>query len=121
MSSQASYNKSDPSQFDNICANLLNSYTNVQIALDNISNIKTELIKNKLPLTALSKLTTGTSYLYRSISELSVPCYEIVRIIKLNSQAWEDKNKMITQMHQKYKIIQGQLNVAIRYLQLQRI
>ena len=53
-----------------------------------------------------------------SVSDLSMPVNELVRLVRVYSTPWEEKSAALKKLHEDYESKQRQLNIAIKRLQL---
>ncbi|XP_076445536.1 uncharacterized protein LOC143283248 [Babylonia areolata] len=110
--------RGEPNKFDGLCDGLLNAMALVHCALKDVLDMKDELLKHALPPTVLIHLSMTTSKLFRSVSDLSMPVNELVRLVRVYSTPWEEKSAALKKLHEDYEGKQRQLNIAIKRLQL---
>ena len=53
-----------------------------------------------------------------SISDMTMPVNELIRLVRLYSQPWEEKSASLKKLHEDYEAKKQQLAVAIKRLQL---
>lgn len=110
--------RGEPNKFDILCDGVNNAMALVHTALDELLEMKDEMLKHQLPPTLLIKLATNTGKIFRSISDLNMPVNELVRLVRVYSTPWEEKSAALKKLHEDYEIKQRQLNIAIKRLQL---
>ncbi|KAK3576344.1 hypothetical protein CHS0354_039278 [Potamilus streckersoni] len=114
----AGVKKGEPNKFDILCDGVVNSIALVHTALEELLEMKDELLRHSLPPTMLIKLATISGKLFRSVSDLNNPVNEMVRLVRVYSTPWEEKSAALKKLHEEYETKQRQLNIAIKRLQL---
>ncbi|KAK7503175.1 hypothetical protein BaRGS_00005440 [Batillaria attramentaria] len=112
--------RGEPNKFDGLCDGLLNAMALVHSALKELLDFKDELLQHSLPPTVLIHLAMTSSKLFRSVSDLSMPANELVRLVRVYSTPWEEKSAALKKLHEDYESKQRQLNIAIKRLQLSK-
>nr|XP_011449443.2 titin isoform X3 [Crassostrea gigas] len=108
----------EPNKFDNLCDGVTNTMAYVHGAMQELLNMKDEMLKHSLPPTLLIKLATVTGKVFRSVSDLNMPVNELVRLVRVYSTPWEEKSAALKKLHEDYENKQRQLNIAVKRLQL---
>nr|XP_022292656.1 titin-like isoform X3 [Crassostrea virginica] len=108
----------EPNKFDNLCDGVTNTMAYVHGAMQELLNMKDEMLKHALPPTLLIKLATVTGKVFRSVSDLNMPVNELVRLVRVYSTPWEEKSAALKKLHEDYENKQRQLNIAVKRLQL---
>ncbi|KAL4232688.1 hypothetical protein ACF0H5_007376 [Mactra antiquata] len=110
--------RGEPNKFDILCDGVNNAMALVHTAMEELLEMKDEMLKHQLPPTLLIKLATNTGKVFRSISDLNMPVNELVRLVRVYSTPWEEKSAALKKLHEDYEAKQRQLNIAIKRLQL---
>ncbi|XP_069481478.1 uncharacterized protein [Ambystoma mexicanum] len=104
--------------FEPLCERLLCAVSNLQSSLSEMLDLKDELISLGLPSSLTSRLSISAGRLFRSVSDLSVPSMELVRLVQVHSTPWEQKKQILEKLHRNYERKQSYLSLAIRRLQV---
>ncbi|GFN85725.1 histone-lysine N-methyltransferase setd1b-a-like [Plakobranchus ocellatus] len=110
--------RGEPNKFDGLCDGVLNAMAIVHDALQDLLEMKDEMLKHSLPPTLLIQLAMVSGRVFRSISDLGMPVGELVRMVRVYSTPWEEKSAALKKLHEDYESKQRQLNIAIKRLQL---
>ncbi|XP_041354259.1 uncharacterized protein LOC121372068 [Gigantopelta aegis] len=108
----------EPNKFDGLCDGVHNSMALVYAALTELLELKDDLLRHALPPTLLVKLALTTGKVFRSMSDMSHPVNELIRMVRVYSTPWEAKSAALKKLHENYESKQRQLNIAIKRLQL---
>ncbi|KAJ1178258.1 hypothetical protein NDU88_003505 [Pleurodeles waltl] len=104
--------------FEPLCERLLCAVSLLQTSLSEMLDLKDELMAHSLPSSLTTRLCIASGRLFRSVSDLSVPSMELVRLVQVHSSTWEQKKKILEKLHSDYERKQSYLSVALRRLQL---
>ncbi|XP_053396911.1 uncharacterized protein LOC123552816 isoform X2 [Mercenaria mercenaria] len=110
--------RGEPNKFDILCDGVNNSMALVHTAMEELLEMKDEMLRHQLPPTLLIKLATTTGKVFRSVSDLNMPVNELLRLVRVYSTPWEEKSAALKKLHEDYEAKQRQLNIAIKRLQL---
>lgn len=110
--------RGEPNKFDGLCDGVLSAMAIVHDALQDLLEMKDEMLKHSLPPTVLIQLAMVSGRVFRSISDLGMPVNELVRMVRVYSTPWEEKSAALKKLHEDYESKQRQLNIAIKRLQL---
>ncbi|GFS13780.1 histone-lysine N-methyltransferase SETD1B-A-like [Elysia marginata] len=110
--------RGEPNKFDGLCDGVLSAMAIVHDALQDLLEMKDEMLKHSLPPTVLIQLAMVSGRVFRSISDLGMPVSELVRMVRVYSTPWEEKSAALKKLHEDYESKQRQLNIAIKRLQL---
>ncbi|RUS81620.1 hypothetical protein EGW08_010633, partial [Elysia chlorotica] len=110
--------RGEPNKFDGLCDGVLSAMAIVHDALQDLLEMKDEMLKQSLPPTLLIQLAMVSGRVFRSISDLGMPVSELVRMVRVYSTPWEEKSAALKKLHEDYESKQRQLNIAIKRLQL---
>ncbi|XP_005097136.1 uncharacterized protein LOC101862724 isoform X2 [Aplysia californica] len=110
--------RGEPNKFDGLCDGVLNAMALVHEALQDLLDLKDEMLQHSLPPPLLIQLAMVSGRVFRSISDLGMPVGELVRLVRVYSTPWEEKSTALKKLHEDYESKQRQLNIAIKRLQL---
>lgn len=110
--------RGEPNKFDILCDGVNNAMALLHTAMEELLEMKDEMLRHQLPPTLLIKLATNTGKVFRSVSDLNMPVNELVRLVRVYSTPWEEKSAALKKLHEDYEAKQRQLNIAIKRLQL---
>ncbi|XP_059166381.1 uncharacterized protein LOC131948723 isoform X2 [Physella acuta] len=110
--------RGEPTKFDNLCDGVLSAIALVNDSLQELLELKDEMLKHSLPPTLLIQTAMISNRLFRSISDLGMPVEELVRLVRVYATPWEEKSAALKKLHEDYDSKQRQLNIAIKRLQL---
>ncbi|XP_065839714.1 uncharacterized protein [Oscarella lobularis] len=104
--------------FEKLCERVESSTQSVHTALQEFLLCKDELLKHSLPSSLLVRLSLVAGKLMRSFSMLESPLGELLHLVRLYSVPWDEKSEILKKLHDAAQIKQGQLNVALRKIEL---
>ncbi|CAD5121580.1 DgyrCDS10078 [Dimorphilus gyrociliatus] len=110
--------RNKPNQFDNLCDGVVQAITMVHSALTETLLMKDKLLEHHLPPNVLVELSLTSTKLYRSVSDMNTPVYELIRLVRLYSTPWEEKSAALKKLHEDYDRKARQLDVAVKRLQM---
>jgi hypothetical protein len=103
-------------RFDSLCENLQTSFNEVQLSVQELMQLKDDLLMCYLPPPLLFRIAVVFGKVFRNFSDLNTPVTETLRLVKIFSASW-DKNaailKRLTDMYENKKQL---LNIAIKRL-----
>lgn len=65
----------------------------------------------------ISVFTQILQYMH-SVSDMHMPCNELVRLVRLYSTPWEEKSTALKKLHEDYEAKKTQLNIALKRLEM---
>lgn len=92
------------------------SFSEMQIAIQDMLKLKDELLMHFLPPPLLFKLTVIFGKVFRSFSDLNTPVNEMLRLVKIYSTSWEKNSIVLKKIHDLYENKKQLLNLAIKRL-----
>lgn len=110
--------KGEPNKFDGLCDGVLNASALVHATLNELLELKDDLLKHALPPNVLMKIALVITKVFRSQSDMQSPLNELLRMVRLYSTPWEEKSAALKKLHEDYNTKKDQLNVAVKRLQL---
>ncbi|KAK2173881.1 hypothetical protein NP493_843g01017 [Ridgeia piscesae] len=116
----ASYDLEDrePNKFDGLCDGVLNTLAMMHSSVQELLALKDQLLNHALPPNTLLKIALVSTHVFRSISDMTMPVNELIRLVRVYSQPWEEKSASLKKLHDDYEAKKQQLAVAIKRLQL---
>ncbi|KAI0240537.1 hypothetical protein LSAT2_008767 [Lamellibrachia satsuma] len=108
----------EPNKFDGLCDGVLNTLAMMHSSVQELLGLKDQLLNHALPPNTLLKIALVTTHVFRSISDMTMPVNELIRLVRLYSQPWEEKSASLKKLHEDYEAKKQQLAVAIKRLQL---
>lgn len=103
-------------KFEILIETCLTSFTEMQIAIQDMLKFKDELLLHFLPPPLIFKLTIIIGKVFRSFSDLNTPVNEIIRLVKIYSSSWEKNSIILKKIHDMYENKKQLLNLAIKRL-----
>lgn len=104
------------SKFEVLAETCHASFSEMQLALQDMLKLKDELLIHHLPPPLLYRLTIIFGQIFRSFSDLNTPINEILRLIKIYSPSWEKNGTVLKRVHDMYENKKQLLNLAIKRL-----
>lgn len=92
------------------------SFTEMQLAIQDMLKFKDELLLHFLPPPLIFKFTVIIGKVFRSFSDLNTPVNEVIRLIKIYSASWEKNGIILKKIHDMYENKKQLLNLAIKRL-----
>ncbi|XP_007886031.1 uncharacterized protein LOC103175077 [Callorhinchus milii] len=81
-------------------------------------DFKDQLLSHPLPSSVLCHLIITTGHILRSASDVTAPATQLVSLVRVYAAPWGHKEEALRLLHVNYSRVKGQLNGAIRRLQL---
>lgn len=105
-------------QFERICNDVLVRLQAVDEASESIQLLKDELARENLPPVFLLRLLAACGDLQRASYNFHLPLYELVRLVRLYAEPWDNKTRALQDLHQSYDQHHAQLKIALRRLEM---
>ncbi|XP_078663115.1 uncharacterized protein LOC144906581 isoform X3 [Branchiostoma floridae x Branchiostoma belcheri] len=108
----------EQNKFDALCDGILSAVSLLSNSLQEVIDLKDELLEHSLPPNVLVRLAIVSGKIFRSVTDLNVPVTELVRLVRVYSEPWDEKSEALKKLHADYESKKRQLNIAIKRLQL---
>ncbi|CAH1250888.1 Hypp8931 [Branchiostoma lanceolatum] len=108
----------EQNKFDALCDGILSAVALLSSSLQEVIDLKDELLEHSLPPNVLVRLAIVSGKIFRSATDLNVPVTELVRLVRVYSEPWDEKSEALKKLHADYESKKRQLNIAIKRLQL---
>ncbi|XP_078582397.1 uncharacterized protein LOC144865483 isoform X2 [Branchiostoma floridae x Branchiostoma japonicum] len=108
----------EQNKFDALCDGILSAVALLNNSLQEVIDLKDELLEHNLPPNVLVRLAIVSGKIFRSATDLNVPVTELVRLVRVYSEPWDEKSEALKKLHADYESKKRQLNIAIKRLQL---
>ncbi|KAM9302205.1 uncharacterized protein PAF06_015486 [Gastrophryne carolinensis] len=103
--------------FEGLCDRTLSALCMLQASVSEVLDVKDELIQHNVPSSVQAQLSLSTSRLFRSLTDLSIPSAELVRLVRLFGPEWEQKRKILEQLQGEHERLQRLLSLALQRVQ----
>ncbi|CAF0939608.1 unnamed protein product [Brachionus calyciflorus] len=103
-------------KFEVLIDTVQTSFSEMQLAMQDLLKLKDELLLHFLPPPLLFKLAVVFGKVFRSYSDLNTPVTEMLRLVKIYSASWEKNSIVLKKIHDMYENKKQMLNIAIKRL-----
>jgi hypothetical protein len=111
-----SRNNTDQQKFDILCDGVLNSLSEVQATLQELYQLKDNLLQCFLPAPMLFKVAVIFGKVFRAFSDINTPVNELIRMVRIYSQPWDQNSVALRRLYSLYDAKKQMLNIAIKRL-----
>jgi hypothetical protein len=108
----------ETNKFDVLSEGVLTSLCEAQGTLQELLNLKDDLLLHFLPPPLLFRCAVVVGKLYRAFSDLNTPINELTRLVRLNAASWDKQSTVLRDLQKMYAIKKEMLNEAIKRLTL---
>ena len=105
-------------KFESLCDLVATNFSEVQLALQELLQLKDDLLMHFLPPPLLFRIAVVAGNVYRAFSDLNTPIFETMRLVRIFSVTWEKNSAMLKKIHEMYENKKQLLNIAIKRLAL---
>jgi hypothetical protein len=112
------FNEGKTNKFDVLCEGVLTSLSEAQGTVQELLNLKDDLLLHFLPPPMLFRCVVVVGKLYRAFSDLNTPISELTRLVHLNAASWDEQSTVLRDLQKMYSVKKEMLNEAIKRLTL---
>jgi hypothetical protein len=103
-------------KFDALIDNVLTSFSEVQLSVQELMQLKDDLLMYYLPPPLLFRIAVVFGKVFRNFSDLNTPVTEMMRLVKIFSASWEKNGAILKKLNDMYENKKQLLNIAIKRL-----
>jgi hypothetical protein len=103
-------------KFDALIDNVLTSFSEVQLSVQELMQLKDDLLMYYLPPPLLFRIAVVFGKVFRNFSDLNTPVTELMRLVKIFSASWEKNGAILKKLNDMYENKKQLLNIAIKRL-----
>ena len=104
--------------FIGLCDNILSSVSVHFDSINHVLNLNDMLMKYGIPTSVQLQLSLKCSLLQRTFMYHRSLIEELVRLTKLYSTSWEEKNHCLKELHRQYNTKQQKLDIALKKIEI---
>eukprot|EP00111_Clytia_hemisphaerica_P008723 TCONS_00025503-protein len=104
--------------FIGLCDNILSSVSVHFDSINGVLNLNDMLMKYGIPTSVQLQLSLKCSLLQRTFMYHRSLIEELVRLTKLYSTSWEEKNHCLKELHRQYNTKQRKLDIALKKIEM---
>lgn len=105
-------------QFERICNDVLLRLQSFDEAAEAVQVLKDQLAHEDLPPVFLLRLLSTCGQLQRASHNFHSPLYELIRLVRLYAEPWDNKTRALQDLHQSYDQHHAQLKIALHRLEM---
>ncbi|CAF0832105.1 unnamed protein product [Didymodactylos carnosus] len=108
--------KADANKFQMLCDGLQTCFSEIDNSMMELLELKDNLLLQFLPPNVSARITLVISRLYRAYSLAQIPVHEVIRLVQLYSQPWDQKSAALKKLYETNETKKRILNIAIQRL-----
>ena len=105
-------------QFERLCNDVLVRLQSVDEAAEAVQVLKDQLTQLELPPVFVLRLLSTCGQLQRASHNFHTPLYELIRLVRLYAEPWDNKTRALQDLHQSYDQHHAQLKIALHRLEM---